>query len=47
MEAYEQGQIGLEAALSETSRTFVASVLVPVLIGKDLIAARARGGPAR
>ena len=41
MEADEAGQIGLEETPSETSKTFVESVLVPELIGKDLMAARA------
>ena len=41
MEAYQSGQIGLEAEPSEPSKTFVDSVLLPDLIGRDLIAARA------
>lgn len=41
MAAYHDGKIGLEAEPSETSKTFVESILLPDLIGKDLIAARA------
>lgn len=41
MTAYQQGQIGLEAEPSQTSQVFVESVLLPDLIGRDLIAARA------
>lgn len=41
MAAYDDGQIGLEAEPSEPSKTFVEAVLLPDLIGHDLIAARA------
>ena len=41
MAAYLAGRIGLEAEPSEPSKTFVESVLLPDLIGRDLIAARA------
>lgn len=41
MAAYTKDEIGLEFEPSESSKTFVESVLVPDLIGRDLVAARA------